>query len=98
MDSICSLSIVIPVYNSADTIGSLVEQLANLPIEGGHELILVNDGSKDKTRIFIDELSQEFPAVKVLHFSRNFGKETAINAGLEHISGEVTVIIDADFQ
>jgi len=99
MDSICSLSIVIPVYNSADTIGSLVEQLANLPIEGGHELILVNDGSKDNTAEVCESLVPKAPfPVRFINLSRNFGEHNAVMAGLRYARGEYVITMDDDLQ
>lgn len=99
MDSICSLSIVIPVYNSADTIASLVEELANLPIEGGHELILVNDGSKDNTAEVCESLvpHASFP-VKFVNLSRNFGEHNAVMAGLRYAQGDYVITMDDDLQ
>jgi|SRR4028118_221372 undecaprenyl-phosphate 4-deoxy-4-formamido-L-arabinose transferase len=99
MDRICSLSIVIPVYNSGDTIASLVEQLANLPIEGGHELILVNDGSKDNTAEVCEALvpNATFP-VRFINLSRNFGEHNAVMAGLRYARGEYVITMDDDLQ
>ena len=62
------------------------------------ELLFVNDGSKDRTLEVIRELAQKDPHVKYVSFSRNFGKEAAIYAGLEHATGELTAIMDADLQ
>jgi undecaprenyl-phosphate 4-deoxy-4-formamido-L-arabinose transferase len=99
MDCICSLSIVIPVYNSADTIASLVEQLADLLIEGGHELILVNDGSKDNTAAICESIVPKatFP-VKFINLSRNFGEHNAVMAGLRFARGEYVITMDDDLQ
>ena len=99
MDSICSLSIVIPVYNSANTIASLVEQLADLVIEGGHELILVNDGSKDNTVAICESIVPKatFP-VKFINLSRNFGEHNAVMAGLRFARGEYVITMDDDLQ
>lgn len=99
MDRICSLSIVIPVYNSGNTIASLVEQLANLPIKGGHELILVNDGSKDNTAEVCEALvpNTTFP-VRFINLSRNFGEHNAVMAGLQYARGEYVITMDDDLQ
>jgi undecaprenyl-phosphate 4-deoxy-4-formamido-L-arabinose transferase len=99
MDCICSLSIVIPVYNSANTIASLVEQLADLVIEGGHELILVNDGSKDNTVAICESIVPKatFP-VKFINLSRNFGEHNAVMAGLRFARGEYVITMDDDLQ
>lgn len=99
MNGICSLSIVIPVYNSADTIASLVEQLTDLPIEGGHELILVNDGSKDNTAEICESLVYKtcFP-VRFINLSRNFGEHNAVMAGLQYALGDYIITMDDDLQ
>lgn len=99
MDCICLLSIVIPVYNSADTIASLVEQLADLPIAGGHELILVNDGSKDNTAAICESIvpKAKFP-VRFINLSRNFGEHNAVMAGLRYARGEYVITMDDDLQ
>ena len=94
------LSVIIPAYNEEkcirrayDTIQSL---LAENNIEG--EFIFVDDGSKDQTFKMITELSCEKKNIVGLHFSRNFGKESAISAGLEAANGECAVVIDCDLQ
>ncbi len=94
------LSIIIPSYNEEecirrayDTINSLLEENN---IEG--EFIFVNDGSKDATYEKIVELSCEKDNVIGLNFSRNFGKESAISAGLAAVNGDCAVIIDCDLQ
>ena len=94
------LTVVIPAYNeekmiaktSTTIIGILKD--ANIP----YELIFVDDGSKDGTWACIEEETAKDPQVKGLHFSRNFGKESAIFAGLSHANGECTVVIDCDLQ
>jgi len=99
MNGICSLSIVIPVYNSANTIASLVGQLTDLPIEGGHELILVNDGSKDNTAEICESLVYKtcFP-VRFINLSRNFGEHNAVMAGLQYALGDYIITMDDDLQ
>lgn len=94
------LSVVIPAYNeeamiplTAKTIHSL---LAKENIE--HELLFVDDGSKDETWKKINEAAEEYSCVRGIHFSRNFGKESAIYAGLYHSIGDCAVVIDCDLQ
>ena len=94
------LSIIIPSYNEEkcirrayDTINSLLKENN---IEG--EFIFVNDGSQDETYKEIVELSEEKDNVVGLNFSRNFGKESAISAGLAAVSGDCAVVIDCDLQ
>ncbi len=94
------LSVIIPAYNeekmvkkAADVIGEL---LSSNNIE--YELIFVNDGSKDFTREVLKEIAMSNKKIKVLNFSRNFGKEAAIFAGLSYSSGDACVVIDCDLQ
>lgn len=94
------LTVVIPAYNeekmiakTSSTITGILKD-ANIP----YELIFVDDGSKDGTWGCIEEETAKDPQVKGLHFSRNFGKESAIFAGLSHANGECTVVIDCDLQ
>ncbi|MBM7608011.1 dolichol-phosphate mannosyltransferase [Lysinibacillus composti] len=94
------LSIVIPSYNeekmilkAAQTINQLLKE-SNIPAE----LIFVNDGSKDGTWESIQRASEEIESVKGINFSRNFGKEAAILAGLEFAKGDCCVVMDCDLQ
>ncbi|MGE7664328.1 glycosyltransferase family 2 protein [Ureibacillus composti] len=94
------LSIVIPSYNeekmilkAAQTIDQLLKE-SNIPAE----LIFVNDGSKDGTWESIQRASEEIDSVKGINFSRNFGKEAAILAGLEFAKGDCCVVMDCDLQ
>jgi dolichol-phosphate mannosyltransferase len=94
------LSIIIPVYNEAESLPALVARLQ--PIVRGldcdYELIFVNDGSTDETGRMLRELSVMDQRVKVLSFSRNFGHQTAITAGLDFANGDATAVMDADLQ
>lgn len=96
----CHIACVIPAYNEADLIKrfsiALIETLQK--ITDRFDILLVNDGSQDHTLEEIKALATDYPNIQWLSFSRNFGKETAITAGLEQASGDVTLIIDADFQ
>ena len=94
------LSVIIPAYNeeqnikeAADTIcGILQKQLIE------HELIFIDDGSLDQTFEAITEMRQSLPQVRGLRFTRNFGKEAAIMAGLEAATGDCCVVMDCDLQ
>ena len=94
------ISIIIPAYNEEKCIKHAYDAIQALlsenNIEG--EFIFVDDGSKDQTYKMITELSKEKANVVGLHFSRNFGKESAISAGLSAVSGECAVVIDCDLQ
>ncbi len=96
------LSIVVPCYNEAAALPHLYEALKQVGDElksrVNLELILVNDGSRDETLQLMRQLHQDDPRVQYCSFSRNFGKESAMLAGLEKSSGDYVVIMDADLQ
>lgn len=94
------LSVVIPAYNEELNIRRASEAIgACLQSEGvAHELIFVDDGSRDKTWKAIQDASKAKANVRGVHFSRNFGKEAAIMAGLEASEGDCCVVIDCDLQ
>ena len=94
-----ALSFVIPLYNSAETIRPLVKEIEQLKVEGGHEIILVNDGSRDATTAVCRELVKEarVPIVLVEH-ARNFGEHNAVLTGWRHARGIHIVNIDDDGQ
>src|SRR5436305_13319317 len=93
------LSIVVPLYNSALTLPALFQELSALEINGGLELILVNDGSRDETEAIGLKLTREcrIPAT-FLSLSRNFGEHNAVLAGLRASSVDFVLILDVDFQ
>lgn len=94
-----ALSFVIPLYNSAETIRPLVKTIEQLTIEGGHEIVLVNDGSRDATAALCRELVREarVPITFVEH-ARNFGEHNAVLTGWRHAHGAHIVNIDDDGQ
>lgn len=94
-----ALSFVVPLYNSAGTIRELVADISSLSIEGGHELILVNDGSTDATENICQSLLEEatIPMLYVEH-ARNFGEHNAVLTGWRQASGDYIVNIDDDGQ
>ena len=95
----CALSFVIPLYNSADTIGSLVREIAALDVPGGHEIVLVNDGSRDGTSSVCRGLLKEIaiPVLLVEH-ARNYGEHNAVLTGWRHARGAYIVNLDDDGQ
>ena len=94
-----NISIVIPVFNEASNLPTLTERLQSALKEiGSHEIIFVNDGSKDTSLETIIKLSKIYATVKYITLSRNYGQQIAISAGLDHASGQYVVIIDADLQ
>lgn len=94
------LSIIVPCYNEEKNLDDLINGFDHLLFSMGleYEYVLVNDGSTDGTIGKLLELSKKNIYVKVVDFSRNFGKEAAILAGLDYCSGDAAIIIDADLQ
>lgn len=97
------LSIIIPCYNEEQMLEPLWEalkiQLELLPdCKYGWEIIFVNDGSRDNTMAFLTKLAEEEKRIKYISFSRNFGKEAAMLAGLEYAAGDCAILLDADLQ
>lgn len=98
-DSAPHLSIVVPLYNAAATLPTLHQEISALHVEGGHELILVNDGSRDETEAVALKLTRESRLpTKFLSLSRNFGEHNAVLAGLRAVSGRYAVTMDDDLQ
>lgn len=94
------ISVIIPIYNEAANIHLLYERLKSVLERMGphHELIFVNDGSKDESFSLILQLAAQDTCVKYIDFSRNFGHQIAVTAGLDRADGKVVAIIDADLQ
>lgn len=94
-----ALSIVVPVYNGATSVPTLVEALAKLDVPGGHEIVLVNDCSPDNSLdVCRDLCRQNSVALTVVNLARNFGEHNAVMAGLSHARGEYIINMDDDLQ
>ena len=94
-----ALSIVIPVYNGASSITDLVRALESLPIGGGHEIVLVNDGSVDDSLAVCRALFDRARVpMTILNLARNFGEHNAVMAGLRYSNGEHVITMDDDLQ
>ena len=94
------LSVVIPCYNEAAVILDTHSRLYSV-LEGmgcAYNMIFVDDGSTDETRLALNELSVQYPNTKVLALSRNFGHQIAVTAGMDAADGNAVVVIDADLQ
>lgn len=93
------ISCIVPVYNEEEVVSDFFPQLKLCleSLSNRFEIIVVDDGSRDHTVAKIVTLPSDCQ-IKLLTFSRNFGKETALTAGLDHVSGDVAIILDADFQ
>src|SRR5260221_5079987 len=94
-----ALSIVIPVYNGADSVGELVAALEKLEIAGGHEIVLVNDGSPDNSLAVCRALVEQAQVpITLVDLSRNYGEDNAVMAGLRHARGAHVITMDDDLQ
>ncbi|WP_276725584.1 glycosyltransferase family 2 protein [Pantoea septica] len=92
------ISLVVPVFNEKDAIPIFYQavrrELTNMDVE----ILFINDGSKDESEAIINELASNDDLVKVISFTRNFGKEPALFAGLEYATGDAVIPIDVDLQ
>jgi polyisoprenyl-phosphate glycosyltransferase len=93
-------SIVIPLYNEEEILPLLVERLQQTmaELDGPTEVVMVDDGSGDRTSELARAVSAKDPRFKVIQFSRNFGHQLAITAGMDATSGDAVIIMDADLQ
>src|SRR5690349_22302169 len=94
------LSIIVPVYNEAESLPAFMSRLrpAAQRMDADYEVIFVNDGSTDETGRILAEMMSADPRLKLLTFSRNFGHQAAITAGLDFANGDAAVVMDADLQ
>jgi len=95
------VSLAIPVYNEEAMVPELIRRTTAVldGIPGGpHEIILVDDGSTDRTLELLENAAEGDPRLVVVALSRNFGHQTALAAALDHVSGDVTVLMDGDLQ
>jgi glycosyltransferase involved in cell wall biosynthesis len=94
------LSVVVPAYNEEEVLPVFHERLsavlASLNMDG--EIVYVNDGSTDRTMEVLQNLKEKDSRISIVDLSRNFGKEIALTAGLDHANGDAVVVIDADLQ
>ncbi|AKG37421.1 glycosyltransferase family 2 protein [Paenibacillus durus] len=93
-------SVIVPMYNEEEVISHTYERLKEVMDRCGdaYELIFVNDGSRDRSADIIREIADRDVHVKLIDFSRNFGHQIAITAGMDYARGEAVVVIDADLQ
>ncbi len=95
------VSVIIPCYNEQDVIKETYSRVKAVLTAGGFngfEIIFINDGSRDRTMEFLEEIAADDKNVKIISFSRNFGHQAAVSAGINNTRGDVAVIIDADLQ
>jgi dolichol-phosphate mannosyltransferase len=94
------VSVVVPLYNEEENLPELHRRTSAALRELGvsYELLLINDGSKDGTALFLEALAQRDPHVTVIHLSRNFGHQAAVSAGIDHARGQAVILMDGDLQ
>ncbi len=94
------LSVVAPMFNESECLVHFFERLeaAIKPLGLTYEIVCVNDGSRDNTLALLREHRAKNPAIKVVNLSRNFGKDIALSAGIDHARGDAVVPIDGDLQ
>ncbi|NER06963.1 MAG: glycosyltransferase family 2 protein [Okeania sp. SIO3C4] len=93
-------SVVIPIFNEEEIIPELWRQLLDVlqRLDGNSEVIFINDGSVDSSFELLKEISQKNPEVKIINFSRNFGHQCALSAGIDHADGKAVILMDGDLQ
>ena len=94
------LAVIVPCYNEEEVIVESYNRTKRVldSIENPSEIIYINDGSTDRTRLLLDGIAFSDPCVKVIHFSRNFGHQPAVAAGINNCDADISIIIDADMQ
>ena len=94
------ISIILPVYNEEENIQPIYERVTTVlqKLTKAYEIIFVNDGSRDRTAELLITLQKKDTYVRVLTFTRNFGHQAAVTAGLDHCTGDYVAILDADLQ
>ena len=95
-----TISIIAPCYNEEETIEPFLRRIEEIltQIDEPYEIVLINDGSKDNTLNVLLNAKQNFKNIRIINFSRNFGKEAALTAGLDKARGEAAIPIDVDLQ
>lgn len=96
----CLLSVVVPMYNEEEVIQTTYERLTAVLEQLGetYEIVMVNDGSRDRTAEIVREICRKDDRIRLVDFSRNFGHQIAVTAGMDYASGRTVVLIDADLQ
>jgi glycosyltransferase involved in cell wall biosynthesis len=92
------VSIVLPAHNEAGNIAPIAAAIAQaMALEGNYEIVFVDDGSRDGTLAMIRDAARD-PAIRYVSFTRNFGHQAALRAGLRHARGRAVIVMDADFE
>ncbi|MGD1700230.1 glycosyltransferase family 2 protein [Dapis sp. BLCC M229] len=93
-------SVVIPIFNESEIIPELWRRLSDVldRVDGSSEVIFINDGSVDNSFELLKEISHKNQEVKIISFSRNFGHQCALSAGIDHANGKAVILMDGDLQ
>src|SRR5437867_8364366 len=93
-------SIIIPLYNESSTIPELLRRLKSVidRLDESTEVIFIDDCSSDGTATLLSEVHKRDSRIKVIRFSRNFGHQVAITAGMDHAKGDAVILMDGDLQ
>ena len=99
-DKRLDISVVVPLYNEQESLSELTSWIDRVAIENNlsYEIIMVDDGSTDDSWDMVEQLKEQFPAIKGIRFARNYGKSAALYCGFEAAEGEVVFTMDADLQ
>lgn len=94
------ISVVLPVFNESAILQNLYQAVISAlnKLNVTHEIVFINDGSTDSSGEILDKIAKEDPHVIVIHFSRNFGHQNALLAGLEYSTGDAVIVMDSDMQ
>ncbi|RZK51113.1 MAG: glycosyltransferase, partial [Pedobacter sp.] len=94
------ISVVVPLYNEDESLPELISWIDKVMVSNNfsYEVVLVDDGSTDKSWAVIEQLKENFPSVKAIKFRRNYGKSAALNVAFEVTQGDVVITMDADLQ
>jgi len=100
LDSHPVISLICPCYNEEEVVEKFIIEATNTlkSIDKSYEIVFVNDGSKDNTLDKLKAIKSQYQSIRIINLSRNFGKEAAITAGLDYVTGEVVIPIDVDLQ
>lgn len=95
-----AISVVVPLYNEEESLPELCQWISRVMDSHGftYEIILIDDGSEDKSWVAVQGLSQKNQSIKGIKFNRNYGKSAALHVGFQHCSGQVVITMDADLQ
>lgn len=92
------ISIVVPVFDEEENVNQLYAEIKKALKDYETEIILVDDGSRDKTFSLLKQIREKDPAVRVIKFNRNYGQSAALSAGIKHAKGDIVVTLDGDLQ